>query len=40
MDYNEDRQVNKQSPSAKEDKGSGIGANFLESDKMVLKPYQ
>ena len=33
MDYNEDRQVTKQSPFAEQEKRSGIGANLLESDK-------
>ena len=33
MDYNEDRQVTRQSTLAKEEKRSGIGANLLESDK-------
>ena len=33
MDYNEDRQVTRQSTLAEEVERSGIGANLLESDK-------
>ena len=33
MDYNEDRQVTIQSFLAEEDERSGMGANYLESDK-------